>query len=119
MPGSAIATLAALHAVYFLITGIWPIVHMPSFLAVTGPKNDLWLVRTVGALVTAIGAAIAVAAYQRELGASTFVLAAGSAAALATIDIVYVAKRVIPPIYLLDAVAEIALLLAWVLLWVG
>jgi hypothetical protein len=40
-------------------------------------------------------------------------VAAGSAAALATIDVVYVAKRRISPVYLLDAIAEIALVAAW------
>jgi hypothetical protein len=36
-------TLVALvQGVYFLLTGVWPIVHLPSFLAVTGPKTDLW-----------------------------------------------------------------------------
>jgi hypothetical protein len=44
-------------------------------------------------------------------------VAAGSAAALATIDTVYVAKRRISPVYLLDAVAEIALVVGWARLW--
>ena len=35
---------------------------MRSFLAVTGPKTDLWLVRTVGVVVLAIGVTLAVAA---------------------------------------------------------
>lgn len=30
-------------------------VHMPSFLWVTGPKSDLWLVDTVSLLISAIG----------------------------------------------------------------
>jgi hypothetical protein len=33
--------LAGLQGAYFLVTGVWPLVHMPSFLAVTGPKTDL------------------------------------------------------------------------------
>ena len=44
-------------------------------------------------------------------------VAAGSAAALAAIDTVYVAKRRISPVYLLDAVAEIALVAGWARLW--
>jgi hypothetical protein len=44
-------------------------------------------------------------------------VAAGGAAALAAIDTVYVAKRRISPVYLLDAVAEIGLVAGWVRLW--
>jgi hypothetical protein len=39
----------------YLATGLWPLIHMKSFVAVTGPKRDLWLVRTVGILVSCIG----------------------------------------------------------------
>jgi hypothetical protein len=35
---------------------------MPSFLAVTGPKTDLWFVQTVGALIAVVGAALLLAA---------------------------------------------------------
>ena len=34
--------LAYAQSAYFAATGVWPIVHMPSFLRVTGPKTDLW-----------------------------------------------------------------------------
>jgi hypothetical protein len=44
-------------------------------------------------------------------------VATASAGALATIDTVYVAKRRISPIYLLDAVAEIALVAGWAWVW--
>jgi hypothetical protein len=40
-------------------------------------------------------------------------LAPGNAVALTAVDVVYVAKRRIRPVYLLDAVLEIALLAGW------
>jgi hypothetical protein len=82
-----------------------------------GPKVDRWLVKTVGVLVTVIGSALALASRRRQLAPEIVLVAAGSAAALATIDVVYVARRRISPVYLLDAVAEIALLAGWVRLW--
>ena len=36
--------LAAQGALY-VVTGVWPLLHMASFEAVTGPKTDDWLVR--------------------------------------------------------------------------
>jgi alkylhydroperoxidase family enzyme len=74
-------------------------------------------VKTVGALVAVIGSALALASRRRQLAPEIVVVAAGSAAALATIDTVYVVKRRISPVYLLDAVAEIALVAGWARLW--
>src|SRR4051812_30893344 len=53
-----IQIMAFIQGVYFFITGLWPIVHMPSFLFVSGPKTDLWLVKTVGILIVVIGSVL-------------------------------------------------------------
>ena len=102
---------------YYLLTGTWPLVHMRSFERVTGPKADDWLVRTVGALVLAIAIPLLVDGSRGEADAGTLTLALGSAAALAAVDVVYVARRVISPIYLLDAALEAGLILAWAWRW--
>ena len=111
--------LAYAQAAYFAATGVWPIVHMPSFLAVTGPKNDLWLVKTVGACVAAVGLAIGAAAWNDRVTPEIILLAVGTAAALGAVDVVYVSKRVIPKIYLVDAAAEALLIAAWAAVWFG
>jgi hypothetical protein len=100
------------QAAYYVATGLWPFVHMGSFEAVTGPKADEWLVRTVGLLLVAIGASLATAIRRREAGAATCVLAVGTAVALAAIEIANVAVGEIRAIYLLDAAVEIALAFA-------
>jgi energy-converting hydrogenase Eha subunit E len=106
--------LARTHALYYAATGIWPLLDIHSFERITGPKVDRWLVKTVGVLVTAIGASLVLAARDDPARAETVALAAGSAVALGTIDAVYVAKRRISPVYLLDALAQAALLVAWI-----
>src|SRR5687767_2403465 len=106
-------TLAAVQAAYFFLTGVWPIVHVRSFMAVTGPKRDVWLVKTVGALITVIAVVIAMAAWRRAVSAEIVTLAIASAAALTAVDVWYVARRVIAKIYLVDAVAEVLLIAAW------
>jgi hypothetical protein len=106
--------LARTHALYYAATGIWPLLDIHSFERITGPKAERWLVKTVGALVTAIGASLALAARDDPGRAETVILATGSTAALGTIDAVYVAKRRISPVYLLDALAQAALLVAWI-----
>ena len=81
---------------------------------VTGPKTDLWLVKTVGVLVTAIAIPIGLAAWNRRITPEIATLAIGSAAALGAVDVVYVAKRVIAKIYLADAIMEALLICAWI-----
>src|SRR3954452_16176692 len=94
--------VCSVQGIYYLITGVWPLVHMPSFLAVTGPKTDLWLVRTVGVLIGVIGAVLLLAGVRRQAGAEVRTLAIGSALGLTAIDVIYVTLGVIPPVYLLD-----------------
>src|SRR5207237_66690 len=96
---------------YFL-TGVWPLVGIDTFQMVTGPKTDLWLVRTVGVLITVIALALLAGVRQRPLPAPVVILALGSAFGLTAIDVVYVTGQVIAPIYMLDAVAEVVLIVA-------
>jgi hypothetical protein len=107
--------LAAIQGTFYLVTGIWPLIHIDSFLAVTGEKTDLWLVHTVGVLVAVIGLALCLAAYRNEVHASIVLLAIGSAAGLATIDVVFTWRGVISRIYLADAVTELVLIVFWLL----
>jgi len=109
--------LALLQGVFYVVTGLWPLIHMTSFLQVTGPKTDLWLVRTVAVLVTVIGAVILQAGRRRRVTPEVVLLASGSALGLAAIDIVHVLSKVISPIYLADAAVELGLVASWALAW--
>src|SRR5919204_5012298 len=109
------AVLAIGQGLYYLATGVWALVSIRSFEAVTGPKTDRWLVKTVGVLVSVIGVVLALAGWRRRVDPEPALLAAGSAAGLAAIDTVYAAKGRISKIYLLDAAAEVALVAAWAL----
>jgi hypothetical protein len=100
---------------YFLVPSIWPLIHMPSFLAVTGPKTDLWLVRTVAVLLTVISLTFLTAAYRKEYQPAIGVLALGSAAGMAVIDVYYALQDRIWDTYLIDAAGELAFILAWII----
>jgi hypothetical protein len=97
---------------YYVVTGVAPFVSRRAFEAVTGPKTEWWLVQTVGAIVTAVGAALLSGARSGRITPELRGLAAGCAASLAAIDTVYVARKRIAPTYLLDAAAELAVLAA-------
>src|SRR5687767_603970 len=98
--------MSLLQGLYFTVTGLWPLLHMESFLAVTGPKTDLWLVRTVALLITCIGTTLLVAAREKQPAASITVLGIASAASLAWVDAYYSLTGVIWPVYLLDTFPE-------------
>jgi hypothetical protein len=108
--------LASIQALYFLAAGIWPLINIESFIAITGPKTDLWLVKTVGALIAVIGTVLLSATLRNRLTMEIIFLAIFSGAALAVIDIYYAWTDVISEIYLLDAAAEVFLILCWFLL---
>lgn len=103
---------------YFLLTGVWPLLHMRSFLAVTGPKTDLWLVRTVAALIIAIALTLLLGFVRNEISPEVRLLAMTSALALLAVDVIYVMKKVISPIYLADAVVEVVLISLWIAVWI-
>jgi hypothetical protein len=106
--------VAALHAAYFVSTGVWPLLHRKSFERVTGSKTDFWLVQTVGVTVAAIGVGVAQAASRRcPVPPELRTVALASAAGLALVDVYFVAQRRISPVYLLDAVTESALIAGW------
>src|SRR5919106_4031462 len=83
------SALAMGQGLYYLATGVWPLVSMRSFEAVTGPKTDRWLVKTVGVLVGVIGAVLISAGRNRRVTTESALLAAGSAAGLAAVDTIY------------------------------
>jgi len=98
------------QGVYYAGTGLLPFASRRAFEAVTGPKREWWLVQTVGLLVTVVGGALISGAARRSASPELVGVAAGSAASLAAIDIVYVARGRIAPSYLADAAVQLGLL---------
>jgi hypothetical protein len=106
-PAKGLKILLAIQSIYFFVPAAWPIIHMKSFEKVTGPKKDDWLVKTVGSLLIAIAVTIFIAVYYNQVTPAILCLAMTSALALFIVDINYVFKAVISPVYLLDAVVEL------------
>lgn len=102
-------SVLGVQAALYFGTGLWALVSPGSFQKVTGPKTDVWLLKTVGVLVMAIGMAQASAAGRAKVHGDAVLLGAASAVGLTGIDVVYVATRRISAVYLLDAAAELAL----------
>ncbi|HYD43250.1 MAG TPA: hypothetical protein VEB43_20625 [Anaeromyxobacter sp.] len=112
--GERLARAAAVgQGAFWLASGLWPLVHYRSFEAVTGPKQDDWLVKTIGGLIAIVGATLTVAGLRRRVTPEIRLLGAASAAALAAADVWFVRRGRISKVYLLDVVAEAPFLAAW------
>jgi hypothetical protein len=107
---------------YFLLTGLWPLISIRSFIWVTGQKTDHlptgleadhWLVMTAGVLITAVGAALVVSAYKGRHSVEIVTLAICASLGLAAIDLIYVTRGVIDKIYLADALVQAILIGLW------
>lgn len=109
--------VALVQGLYYLLTGLWPLVHMSSFEFITGRKTDHWLVNTAGGLIAVIGGTLTLGAIEQRLERQTAVLATSSALFLAAIEVLYTARGRIRLVYLLDALLEGLLVAAWLRAW--
>jgi hypothetical protein len=108
-----IRILAVAQVVYIAVTALWPLVDIKSFMEITGPKTDVWLVKTVAALLLPISLTMSTLLYTARDQRSLFVLGASTAAAFLVVDLYYSLNDVISDIYLLDAVIEFFFLIGW------
>lgn len=102
-----------LQGVYYLAFGLWPLFSMATFVAATGPKTDVWLVKTVGLLLVIPGLVLILAAYRRQIDLPIVTLGIGVALVLISIELVYVFSKVISPIYLVDTIFQILFIIGW------
>jgi hypothetical protein len=107
--------IALAQGFYYLASGLWPILHLASFMAITGPKTDHWLVQSFGLLVAATGVVFLWRGVHGGVDQATRQFGIATSLALAAIDFWFVCSGAISAIYLADGVAEVALAAAW--LW--
>jgi hypothetical protein len=105
--------IARLQGLFYAVIGIWPILHMDGFLAVTGPKSDLWLVQMFGALLAGVGCVILLSTTDDRLGLTSKRLGLVVAVVLAGADVLFAAQGRIAPIYLADAAIQLSFVVAW------
>lgn len=97
---------------YYLVTGLWPVFSPGTFQKMTGPKTDLWLVKTYGIIVAAVGSGFLIASRDGSEGLEMKTLACLVAAAIAAAETYYALRRVISRVYLCDGVLELAFVAA-------
>lgn len=123
MGGMKAKALAVGQGIFYIFSGLWPIVHYRSFEKVTGPKTDDWLVKTTGGLIAMAGLSILRAGLRSDLNQDlnessnapheAAIVGAGHALILGTSAGYYSLIGRISKVYLFDAVTEYALVGAW------
>jgi hypothetical protein len=111
----AVSYIFLVQGIYWLVTGVWGLVDIVSFMKVTGPKTDVWLVKTVSVLIVVISLSLLSSVRNRGDKMPVILLAITSCIGLAGIDFYYALNNVISKVYLLDGAGEVALLIAWVI----
>ena len=109
--GGGADSLASLHGAYYVVSGLWPVLHLRSLAAVSGPKPEGGL-KAVGLLLTSIGVTLLTGARTRERN-TTAVLGARAALALGGVSSRHAAKGRISPVYSLDSCVHLGLTSAW------
>ena len=107
------------QGIYSLTTALWALFDIDSFMKVSGPKTDIWLVKTVSVLLVAIAICLLSFLFMRTHPLPAIILGGMTALGLILIDIYYTANHTIKWVYLLDAVAEAAFLLVWLILLIN
>ncbi|MFD2555048.1 hypothetical protein [Sphingobacterium tabacisoli] len=94
---------------YYFLSGIWPLIHLESFINITGYKNDIWLVNMVGLLALSIGITLLIRPFH--------LLGLLVALSFLAIDVIYVQNGTIATIYLVDASVQLVFIAGFVFLY--
>src|SRR3546814_11279963 len=78
-----------IQGIYFVVTGIWPLLNMASFITATGPKQDTWMAEMVGLSSASIGLTFIVSSLRQR--PSPVLLGYAVAASFLAMDITYLA----------------------------
>ncbi|HLT74991.1 MAG TPA: hypothetical protein VKZ68_07885 [Ohtaekwangia sp.] len=113
----AFRSLLIVQSVYTLITGVWPLIHIESFIAATGPKEDIWLVKTVGAMLIPVSLALAAFVWINASRIPAILLGGLMAVVFAVIDFHYALADVISNVYMLDGVLQLIFIIGWI--WIA
>ena len=105
-----------IQGTYTLFTALWALVDIESFMMVTGPKTDIWLVKTVSVLLLPITTAFFYALYFRTDQRLIIIIGLVTSLALACIDFYYTANKTIRWVYAADGVLETLFCITWLYL---
>jgi hypothetical protein len=113
--GSANLTKVAVAVgLYDTIIGLWPFLSMNSFTALTGLDSNLDAVRMIGAAWSVLGAMLLISCKKSEVVPVLGVASTLAGSMLALTECSLVAMKLIPVIFLLQAICEVIIGRTWI-----
>ena len=107
------APVACVQGAYFLLAGAWPLASLKSFEAVTGPKRERWLIRSLATAMAVAGAALLSGARSRRVTPELALLANGMGLGFGLLELTNVIRGRIRRVYLGDVALQFAFAAAW------
>jgi hypothetical protein len=101
------------QATYYFLAAAWPLIHLTSFLSVTGAKTDIWLLKTVSLLIMVPSLTFFYAAFRKTDNLLIALIGFTSAIFLGFVDVYYYSTGVISWVYLIDVIPEAIFALYW------
>ena len=98
---------------YMLLTALWALIDIKSFVQVTGPKTDIWLVKTVSVLLIPISVCFFLNAMVRTHPLPVILMGISASFGLSFIDFYYTANDTIKWVYTLDGILELVFGIIW------
>jgi hypothetical protein len=105
------------QGIYYLLRGLWSLLHMGSVESLAETHRNVWLSEEVGVLVLVIGVALCVAAYRRQGSPEILIIALGSALGMGVIQLIFILHRRISALYLIDVFIQFGLVVFWIYGW--
>lgn len=102
-----------IHAVFYFVSGLWPLLSPGTFVEVVGDQGSLELTRTIGMLLVATSIGLFFALKRQELTAPLIVIAMADALFLAAFDFYYLTSGQFTVIHLADLLAQGGLFVSW------
>jgi hypothetical protein len=115
-PSRQMRALVIIQGSYYMITALWPLIHIESYMMLVGPITDIWLAKTVATMVIAISITMFFHLSLRTDHRPLVLLGVSSSLAFAYTDVYYSVTGTLSNIYLLDAAAEFLFMASWVVL---
>ena len=109
-------SLSLVQGIYTLLTALWALADIQTFMEVTGPKTDIWLVKTIAVLLLPIAFCFLWGCYFNTDRRLITIIGIMTSAGLAFIDFYYTYNGTIRKIYRADGYLEILFLLIWIYL---
>jgi hypothetical protein len=102
-----------IEAIYTLLTALWGLIDIDSFMQVTGPKTDVWLVKTVSVLLLPIAICFISGIYLKQNPLTIILVGLTTSVGLAAIDFYYTANDTIRFVYAIDGSLQLLFFTCW------